>query len=346
MNAFTAPGLVAAAMLLLSGCSAREPSPAPAGPRLTAQLERQTQPSDSPGRLSAFSRDGALLALTNADGTVLVTRTSDGQVVRRLMHEGGATAPVFSANADRLFTAGYDGIVRIWHLASERQVGRLAGAEGTLWTIALSPDGTRLAAAGEDRIIRIWQLGSQAPPLKLRGHERNVWDIAFSPDGRRIASGSFDNSARIWDSATGRQLHLLAGHTQGIVGLDYSPDGRMIATGGDDYSIRLWSAADGRLLRTIPVPTHVHKVEFSPDNRWLASGGRSRGGMAGFWSQSIGSGGSGWPVRLWRVSDGALVQSLPHGQDTSHVAISPDGRRLVTAGEDGAARIWTLRTQP
>jgi WD40 repeat protein len=64
------------------------------------------------------------------------------------------------------------------------------------------------------------------------------------------------------------------------------------------------------------------------------------------WHQLTGGGTASPPVRLWRVSDGALVQALPHPGDVMYVSFSPDGDQLVTGGEDGATRLWRLRAIP
>jgi WD40 repeat protein len=330
--------------MLAAACSSGAPTLATQGALVEAVPEQPVRLGDAPARQAIFSGDGRLLALSNAAGRVLVRSVADGATLREIAHEGGATAVAFSPDAGRLFTAGYDGSVRIWRIDG-RLLGALRGAQGTVWSIDLSPDGTRLAAAGEDRLIRIWTLGSGTAPMVLRGHERNVWEVRFSPDGRRIASGSFDATARIWDAGTGRPLRVLRGHSEAIVGLDFSPDGRLIATGGDDSAIRLWRTEDGALVRTITSDRHVHKLDFSADGRWIASAGRARAGLAWFWHAVTGAGGDATPVNLWRVADGARVQALPHPEDVMYVALAPDGRRLVSSGEDGIVRLWQLREE-
>lgn len=333
--------LIFAVSLLLVACGS-SPKPVVDGPRLQATLEA-TWPAAAPARQTAFSRDGKLLALSDASGLITIRNAGDWKVRARLQHSGGATSLAFGSDSSRLFSAGYDGSIREWDLSRRKLVRSLEGAKGTVWTIDLSPDGSRLAAAGEDAIIRIWQIDKPRAPLLLRGHARNIWAVRFSPDGKRLASGSFDNSVRLWNVDNGRSLKTLIGHTQAVVGLDFSPDGKFLVTGGDDSTIRFWRASDGMPLQTIDNGTHVDKVAFSPDGSWIASGGHPHGTIGEIWHQLTGGGGSGDSVRLWRTKDGALVASLLHPDDVIWVSFSRDGQWLVTSAEDNRFRLWRLR---
>ena len=330
--------------IALAACTETLPT-ATQGPLLEAVGERLWVMGDTPGRQARFSADGSLLALSNAGGDVFVIRTADWRPVRRLKHDGGATSVDFSADKRLLYTAGYDGTVRSWDLASGRLAGSLPSAGATIWSMDLSPDGKRLAAGGEDSLVRVWRLDRPAaPPQVLRGHQRNVWEVRFNADGSQLASGSFDYTASLWDVASGRRSAVVR-HEQAIVGLDYRPDGKMLATSGDDSAIRLWSAT-GAPQRAIPAGNHVYKVAFSGDGRWLASAGRARSGAGTALYQMTGLGGAAAPVKLWRVSDGALVAALPHPTDVMGIAFSPDGRHVVTSDDDGRARLWRVSARP
>lgn len=327
-------------LLLLASCS-KAPEQAATGPKLNAVLAA-SWPTAAPPRQTAFSRDGKLVAMSDASGLITIRNTQGWKPVRQVTHPGGATTVVFARGGSALLSGGYDGAIRIWDLRTGKQTSVIGGAHGTIWTLDLAPDGSRVAAAGEDGVIRIWDLASPVKPLELRGHSRNVWEVRFSPDGQRLASGSFDNSVRLWDAATGRQLTLLSGHSQAVVGLDYSPTGALLTTGADDSTMKLWRSADGAPLRTTDNGLHVDKVAFSPDGQWIASGGHARGPAGTLWHQLTGGGGVGPSVRLWRVKDGALVATLPHPDDVIYVAFSKDGRWLVTSGEDNRFRLWRL----
>ncbi len=337
-NAVLIGGLAAA----LAACGSSEPAVTPGGPKLAATLAQVWDAGDGPGRGAIFSSDGRFLASSAAGGDVIVRRAPDWRVVKRLKHPGGATSVAFSPDSRTIYAGSYDGSVQTWDLASGKAGRALTGATGTVWTIDMSRDGKLLAAGGEDGVARVWSLSGSEPPRALRGHSRNIWEVRFAPAGTHLATASFDNSARIWDLASGKPVQTLNGHTQAIVGLDYRPDGRMLATSGDDSTIRLWRTDDGAQLRKLEGGNHVYDVAFSPDGKWLASAGRARSVIGGFWYDLTGMGGSASPVKLWRAGDGALVAALPHPTDVMYASFSPDGRYLVTSSEDSKVRLWRL----
>ena len=325
-----------------TACSASPPTTAKEGPRLAATELGEWQTS-APARGIAVSPDGRLAALSDASGRISILDTTAWGVIRQLNHPGGATAVAFSLDGSQLFSAGYDGTAREWDVASGKAMRTFTGAKGTIWTLAISPKGDELATAGEDTIIRLWDLNHARAPARLSGHSRNVWSVRFSPDGKQLASGGFDDSLWLWDVASHQPLKTLWGHSEAIVGVDFSPDGKTLATGSDDSTIRLWNARDGAPLRTIDNGTHVDTVAFSPDGRWLASGGHPRGTISELWHELTGAGGEGDSVRLWRTSDGAMVTALPHPEDVTSAEFSRDGRYLLTSGEDNRFRLWRLQ---
>ncbi|MEX1139820.1 MAG: WD40 repeat domain-containing protein [Bacteroidota bacterium] len=332
---------------VVSACSDPDPAPAVAEkPVLIARLHSTLTGHSAEGRQVAFSPDGQILAASNVDGTVRLSRVSDGQLLQTLTHPQGVTSISFSPDGKLMASASYDGIVRIWLTNDGTLLRTLAGHDGTVWSVVFSPNGRSIASSGEDKTVKVWRANDGVLLRSCSGHTLNVWSTDFSPDGQLLASGSFDQTVKLWNTETGTLVRTFSGHEQAIVHVAFSPDGQLLASGSDDSSIRLWRVRDGTLVNTLTGGTdHVYTVAFSSDGEWLASGGRGQGAVATFWKQIAGYrfSAKGTTVRLWRVSDGALLQVLSeHSDDVWSVTFSPDGKWLASSSLDKTVTMWQL----
>ena len=85
--------------------------------------------------------------------------------------------------------------------------------------------------------------------------------------------------------------------------------------------------ADGRPVYSVAHDDYIWGVAFSPDGGTLATA--SRDGT----------------IKLWRVADGALLQTLTGhaGENLIRVAFSPNGDVLASVGaEDRSLRLWRV----
>ena len=114
----------------------------------------------------------------------------------------------------------------------------------------------------------------------LSGFEQDITTMAWSPDARYIALGSYNGKVAIWDtqSEAATPIRVWPAHptNRPISFITYAPDGQSLATGSWDTSVKLWSTT-GDLLSTI----HDHSMEintvfFSPDQRFILTGGKTR----------------------------------------------------------------------
>ncbi|MEU4232624.1 NACHT domain-containing protein [Nonomuraea sp. NPDC026600] len=261
-----------------------------------------------------FGPDGAGLAWTGKGKTTLADLTGRPQRVFR--HGSGLTAAL----------------------------GRLSSMG---WTAAISPDGRRLAITGERLDLRtrdltagkIWIVdASTGAELLEITHDGGVRAVAFSPDGANIASSGNGSTTRIWDAANGAELLRIA-HPAAPTGIAFSPDGTCLATatsGGWSQDRRweaeIWDARTGvalqRLYEPVPGPPWVfgaRDVAFSTDGARLATAGHH-------------------VTYIWDAGSGAALVTVP--EKSGHVALSPDGTLLATAGPGPDVVLWDVGAGP
>jgi WD40 repeat protein len=123
------------------------------------------------------------------------------------------------------------------------------------------------------------------------------------------------------------------GHMARIKDIAFTPDGKQLVSAADDKTIRVWDAATGKTLRTIrgeiaPGDTgKIYAMALSPDGKWLAAGGSTRGDE----------------IRLYDFASGELKTLLKGHKDVIHtLAFSPDGKKLISGSGDNTAILWDV----
>jgi WD40 repeat protein/AAA+ ATPase superfamily predicted ATPase len=203
-----------------------------------------------------------------------------------------------------------------------RELNRLEGHRGSVFSVSFSRDGQSLASASGDNSIKLWHPDGRLRAT-LEGHRNAVFDVSFSPDGQTIASASLDGTVKLWN-LQGKELRTFEGHGDEVLSVSFSPDGQMLASASRDGTVKLWQT-DGTLTATLEGHEDtVFGVSFSPDGQMLASAS---------WDKT---------VKLWS-RDGRLLQTLAgHTDSVMSVSFSRDGQTLVSTSLDGTVRLWNL----
>jgi len=234
----------------------------------------------------------------------------------------------FSPDGRYALSGSGDQTLRLWDVASGREIRAFKGHMNQVWSVAFSPD-VRYALSGSgDKTLRLWGVASNREIRVFRGHTDSVESVAFSPDGRYALSGSGDKTLRLWSVASNREIRVFRGHTDSVGSVAFSPDGRYALSGSHDKTLRLWDVSTGREIRVFRGHTDfVISVAFSPDGRYALSGSGDQ------------------TLRLWDAASGRLTRVFKGHTDWVHsVAISPNGRYALSGSSDRSLRLWDVTT--
>lgn len=152
-------------------------------------------------------------------------------------------------------------------------------------------------------------------------------DLAWSPDGSLLAAAT-GSGVRVFETGHLGEVLTIALSEYNFA-LDFSPDGTSLAFSRGS-AIEIVHLPDGRPIRRLEGHTDVvTDLAFSPDGKFLASGGNDG------------------RLRVWRMADGAQAGSATSPSEfETLVAYSPKGGLIastVTLGDyagDGDIRLW------
>ena len=133
---------------------------------------------------------------------------------------------------NRLVTAGYDGIVRVWS-ESGKEVSHLkvAGENEIDGFRRFSRDGKSIAIAPRTGLVRIWDLDAGKLAKVITYHLGGVSAIAFSREGKTLATGNTDTTVRFWKANSGATLQSALEHRGLVNSLTFTDDGKLLVTG-------------------------------------------------------------------------------------------------------------------
>jgi WD40 repeat protein len=314
-----------------------------------ALLDTLTGHTDKVVALAVSLRDGAL-ASGALDDTIKIWDLRERRMVKEIAQGTEVMSLAFSPDGTLLVSgvgrAPFD--CHVWDVASGTEIATYGGHDNIVLATAIAPDGVTAATAGGDNNeIHLWNLRDGKQLQALAGVGRPVWSVGFSADGRSIAWGIEKSEGSLAEPG---QL----GFTLKLPTED-SPTGepKPLRAGANKFA-RAVSAMDGLELKTRASGEfgYLDLLDVVKDGKTVAT--VKRGEKAGYAhnaytfsrdGKSVVSGGGHGFLTAYDLSGKKLGEFVGHTSDVWAVAVSPDGRFLLSGSDDQTVRLWNMATR-
>jgi WD40 repeat protein len=283
----------------------------------------------------AFSADGDLLFAGETYGPIYRFDVHQKQELAPLAgHCSRVTKLILSPDGRRLYSTGYDQVIRRWDVRSGQEIALPDGYVGNVHRVS---DGRRRQSATADLAGRVELVdpGLRRRLKTLQGTGPNATGLALSPDGALLASLHHDGVVRVWDTRTGQVKNSWKAcpeqYREDTAPMWFSPDGRRLCTWSyRDQYLRQWDVAATKQLWECATVNYFGTFAVSPDGAVAAVGQ--------------------WPPRsaLILIDLGTGKLSLEPSfsgagnqrRRLTALAFSPDGRFLAGGDDAGAIHVW------
>jgi WD40 repeat protein len=202
----------------------------------------------------------------------------------------------------------------------------LSGHQNDVEALAFSSEGF-VASGSYDQMINVYKADSPFVFVKsLKGHLGPVNVLAFNRKGKVLASGSEDRAVILWDS-TWKLMRKLEGHKDKVTSLMFDPMGRYVYSGSDDKTIIIWEVVTGKTIKTLTHSTRINAMASTSDIKTLYVAGAEP------------------KIKIYDVIKGTVLKTLDgHTDAVNDIAISRNGKYLLSGSNDKTARLFNLTT--
>lgn len=217
--------------------------------------------------------------------------TSGQEAQRFAGHGGGVRAVAASPECSQALSAGDIGTVRLWDLASGREVWaaeesvrapaqyhradatkRFVGHRGVIGSLAALPECGQALSAGADGTLRLWNLEDGQKVRRFDGHGGWVHATAALAERGQALSAGADGTVRLWDLASGQEVQRFAGHRGAVKAVAALPEHGQALSAGGDGTARLWDLGSGAQLAVFTGDAHFFCGAITPEARFAVVG--------------------------------------------------------------------------
>lgn len=165
----------------------------------------------------------------------------------------------------------------------------------------------------------------------LTSFKDGIFSMKFSPNGQLLAVGSSYPATllKVIEIKTEKEVYS---NSSGIIiyHLEFSPDGKTLATAGRmgrdanaEFTLRFFNTDSWKMTADIRNHIGSEGLHFLPDGNSLVLVGLER-------------------IDIFDLAKKKFVRSIKYNNDISDSSLSPDGKSIAVANEQGNIQIYSL----
>ncbi len=276
-------------------------------------------------------------------------------------HKSWVRSSDFSADGERLFTACWGGVVKVWDTSQRypTPLQTIRAHHGSARFVRVSPDGKQLATCGNDLLVKVWNISDGSQVHEFAGHSRHVYGVAFHPDGEHLVSQDLMGGINIWDLTSGKhkqsiEASIMTGYDNkfaadmgGSRDLHFKSDGTQWASAGIANVSNSFAGVQDPIIVLFDwkAGKEVRQLKSEDKNvKGIAWGVRYLGDdyIIGAIADKSGKG------ELWFYKPGEdkVFHTMKLGSAARALDLLSDNRRIAIAHADGNVRLYKMTAAP
>jgi cell division cycle protein 20 (cofactor of APC complex) len=264
---------------------------------------------------------------------VYLWNASDGSISQLMQTPGDGshvTSVAWIQEGNHLAVGTSKNTTQLWDTTQAKKVREMDGHQARVGALAWNAH--VLSSGGRDGNIVHHDVRVQNHvSATLAGHSQEVCGLKWSCGGTQLASGGNDNLLNIWDDRMSiAPTFSLTQHTAAVKALAWAPwQKNLLASGGGtaDRMIRFWNTSTGQCLNSIDTHSQVCSLQWSKHDKEIVS-------SHGFSHNQL---------IVWKYPSMVKMAELTgHTARVLHMAQSPDGTTIASAGADETLRFWKI----
>ncbi|XP_054283298.1 protein FAN-like [Macrosteles quadrilineatus] len=210
----------------------------------------------------------------------------------------------------------------------------LVSHKDAVTAVTLTPDKKQAVSVGRDGLLKIHSVegGRQERSAALAATPLSSL-VAFLPTS--VIVGSWDSNIIMYDVACGRVIDTMLGHEDAVTCVCWAAERRLLVTGSWDGWVRLWQT------ETFPPSEPIRPASDLVSQ--LDHDGRVTCLCVNRTNTQLASGTEDGEIFLWSLITFTVTQKITeHTNTVNCIKFSPDGKKLVSCGDDQTFRLFDL----